>query len=319
MSTNQDIWNLLEEYQIGDTFLAEKYEEISPENRSRIKTAIAFHFSLHKAQNEEELYYSHRNSGLFYGIHQKAAPFLVCVLEEGFASPAQLLATICPAVIAGVENIFIFLAQNTADSILGSLELCGIENIYLLHENTSKKQEEENIQIIINSLGLLIKNNQNEAGRLVLFSKCEHINDSFISLEEASSKLSIRAHIEKHSPSVYAEQKNHNYINFAYTSPRLMHSDTLYSESMTDELTHNDHTKLHTDNSAEAFTKHRHKAAIKFSVSQNPIADISFIPNKLGAQNYEGGMELCYLHASIDTNFFLNKKISAQMPCTDVS
>ncbi len=319
MSTNQDIWNLLEEYQIGDTFLAEKYEEISPENRSRIKTAIAFHFSLHKAQNEEELYYSHTNSGLFYGIHQKAAPFLVCVLEEGFASPAQLLATLCPAVIAGVENIFIFLAQNTADSILGSLELCGIENIYLLHENTSKIQEKENIQIIINSLELLAGNNKNEVGRLVLFSKCEHINDSFISLEETSTKLSIKAHIEKHSPSVYAEQENYSYINFAYTSPTLMPFDTLSSDSMGEELIHNNHTKLYADNNAKAFITHRHKAAINFSVSQTPIADISFVPHKSGIQNYEEGMELCYLHASIDTNFFLNKKISAQMPCTDIS
>jgi len=321
MSTNQDIVNLLEKYHIKDDFLAEKYETLSAQKKALIKTAIAFQFSFHQTKWEEERYFSNKNSGFFYGIHKKPAPFLLCVLDQEFTSPATLLSILCPAVIAGVENIYIFLSPNTADSILASLELSGMENIYILENKSSTT---ERINLLSTCLNHLSNDFPYEKGRLIFFSQDTRENVFFNQLEKETPKIAIQNHMENHNPTLYAKKESHALINFAYTFPHIMDNNA-------DITAHNEHDK-HTNTQlkneplkANAYTKAndifatlRNNASASFTAKDKPIADISFIPDLLGMQNYNDGMELCYIHPTIDIDFFINKKISAQMPHSDI-
>ena len=336
MSTNQEILNLLEKHQIKDDFLAENYENISAQKRALIKTAIAFQFSFHKKKSEEEKYFSNRHSGFFYGIHEKPAPFLVCVLEQEFTSPAKLLSILCPAVIAGVENIYIFLSPHMADSVLASLELSGIENAYLLKDNSSATKTAENISVIGTCLEHLLTEFPHEKGRVILLSnektkqsKTDELENNFFEqLEEKTKTLSIPTYIDVQSPTIYARKENHALINFAYTDPNIIdssmhiakcaqHEKTPCSEHMPEAVPNTAAANNTHNNPKNDFAKQRNNASASFTTNNQPIADISFIPELLGMQNYSEGMELCFIHEFINIDFFVNKKISAQMPQLD--
>ncbi len=276
MSTEQNFPNILDEHKISDAIFAEAYQKVSDEQRALIKTSIAFHFNTQTQIHEQTKFIKNKFSGFNFEESKKVSPFLICLLEKNFTSPARLLAVLCPAVIAGIENIYI-LTERKSESILASLELCGLENIYYLTDFNDHT-------FLINQTIKSLIAAQKEKGRLVFFHQ-DNITLPYQNNLSKFTKLEIKSFCDYSKPRLYANEENLKALEFAYGlgcnifTPNYAKSQAHNSDQTNEEI--------------------------------NSMTSISFDQDQKAEQNYSKNMELCYLNPMINTSYFFNKQISS--------
>ncbi len=125
-----------EKYRIQDFMCEKAYNEAIPEHKAGIKSAIALHF----AQLEKEYSACTEIEKSGFTIQEKTSfiDLALFVVEENFTSPAQLISSVIPALLASAPIGLIFRQAPSSDMLL-TLELLGAENIFII----SGKEEEQ--------------------------------------------------------------------------------------------------------------------------------------------------------------------------------
>ncbi len=183
MSTIAGLPNWAEGFHVGDDVFAKAWEDISPHDRSLLKTAIAFQFHLWNTRDYCETREKHsRREGFATKLHSMPAPWVVIILAPGFSSPARLLAALVPAMLAGTSPIIITLST-LPSAVCVSLELAGVEDVFLMDCTNAKS--------LVATL-----NAQSEHGCLVLFPwdgsdqpSLSSINETFCGTDQALLKF----------------------------------------------------------------------------------------------------------------------------------
>ncbi len=121
----------LDNYSIDDAVRAAAYESATPAERQCIKTAIAYHALQGESPYRANSFTEFAGQGFWHKIKKTAAPWLVAVSSPEYISPARLIAMLMPAILLQVPVFFVSLDE-PAPSVLLTLELLGIENIYSL-------------------------------------------------------------------------------------------------------------------------------------------------------------------------------------------
>ncbi len=117
---------------LDDALFAGAWEEVGDKDRALLKTAIAWHFHrLGRCSGKLSRESSSFSAGFALRFSEQPAPWVLAVLEEGFASPARLLAGIVPAILAGVPQITAAASSPPPPAVLAALELAGIEDVFL--------------------------------------------------------------------------------------------------------------------------------------------------------------------------------------------
>lgn len=156
----------LEAFRIDDALLAQAYDAMPPALRARLKTAIAFQYHLNGEAPAWETRRVHRpTAGFCHTVHEKPAAWTVAVIETDFNSPARLLAALMPAVLAGVERIFVVsFGAPPDDALLVALELAGLEDIFVLPPCAVRQQRGvDPLQLLVTLF------DESPDGRLLLF------------------------------------------------------------------------------------------------------------------------------------------------------
>ncbi len=266
MSTKQNMLTQCENYIISDQLFANAYESLDASQRALIKTAIAFHFSLQPKQYEQHKVIKNKPDGFNISKSYTLRPFACFFMDKNFASPARLLSLICPALIAGLENIYVFIESGIRASIITTLELCGLEQVYVL-ENFNKGEE-----LINNSLEFLTQEFSPEQGLIFLLSQNQDKADYQNKIMQFSQRAIIYS--DNYNPTINALKQRKEELSFAYGESNF------------------------------AFQKNTN------IIMQS---DISFSSNMLAKQNYEVGMELCYLNEYIKPEFFYYTQLEVKM------
>ena len=124
---------------IDDEILATAYENMGDYQRSFIKTAIAFQFTQHKAPLLGQFFLESSNNGFEHYYCNQQEKNLLFYIDKTYSYPTKFLALLCQAIIAKVENIFVFLDKEITEQkkaiFLTCLELAGIENSYFAPQN----------------------------------------------------------------------------------------------------------------------------------------------------------------------------------------
>lgn len=124
------------QYLVSDQVLAQSYALVGDFKRSWMKKYIAYLFSYYGHDPRTQCVRTARERAGF--IHDTLSSPVPGVLIIAHSYPKiwnRLLASVIPAISAGVENIYIFLIKNHGEpcpEILTSLELAGVENIFLI-------------------------------------------------------------------------------------------------------------------------------------------------------------------------------------------
>ncbi len=122
----------LEPYTIDDTLRAEAYENATAEQRQLLKTAIAYQALQGECPSAQSQFYEHKNKGFWQRKHSAPAPLLFILCGEEYLSPARLIATTMPALLAGVNQCIFIQIGKPKPALLTALELLGIEEAYAL-------------------------------------------------------------------------------------------------------------------------------------------------------------------------------------------
>ncbi len=133
----------LEAHRIADSLMAEAYESLSGEERGVLKKCIA---RLYAVWGERPVQgRAARSFRQGFGLEEDEAParYALLVCKAKFCSPAALLATLMPALLAGVPEIlpcFVRVKEEEAfapdipAALLGALELAGVERAFAASE-----------------------------------------------------------------------------------------------------------------------------------------------------------------------------------------
>jgi len=123
----------LEARRPDDGLYADAYEGTPAELRALLKTAIAFSFHRWTSMDgEKSVMHSCARSGFCHSESSRPADWVLAVLGSGFASPARLLSSLLPAVIAGTGRILIVSEAPFAPAICTALELAGLEESFVM-------------------------------------------------------------------------------------------------------------------------------------------------------------------------------------------
>lgn len=133
MSITIELPGWLDACRPDDALYADAYEGTPAELRALLKTAIAFSF--HRWPCADGVAHTARASARSSFRHEETArpaDWALALLGPGFASPARLLASLVPAVIAGVGRILIVSEAPFSPAVCTALELAGLEDSFLL-------------------------------------------------------------------------------------------------------------------------------------------------------------------------------------------
>ena len=122
----------LEKFRAGDDVFAHAWDSAGAEDRALLKTAIAWHFHRWGLSDASEL--CERRSpreGFCTRVSTQPVDWVLAILSPGFSSPARLLATLVPALIAGVAHPAVLSVGEPAGSVAAALELAGIEDLFI--------------------------------------------------------------------------------------------------------------------------------------------------------------------------------------------
>lgn len=124
------------QYLVSDQALAKSYELVGDLKRSWMKKYIAYLFSYYGHDPRTQCVRTARErAGFIHETLSYPVPGAVIIARTYPRTWNRLLASVIPAISAGVEHIYVFLIQNHEElcpEILTSLELAGIENIFLI-------------------------------------------------------------------------------------------------------------------------------------------------------------------------------------------
>ncbi len=122
-----------EKYRYDDNLLANAYEKADIDVKAAIKSAIALHFEV---EIQPLPMRTMRTKGAFV-LHEevKAKRASIYIVNENFTSPAELIAAVMPAILAK-SNVVLLARYRMSEEMLLSLELMGIEDIFLIEEYT---------------------------------------------------------------------------------------------------------------------------------------------------------------------------------------
>ena len=132
-----DLYDLLEEYRIDDEKMAIAYEAISPACKALIKTAIALSdFQYGHSSLYEDRFCSNPELGFWKKSCSSPVKHCFLLVEADYPAMARLCAAAVLPKLAGVKNIYAIIPDNPPSyAILATLELCGMENIFIVPEN----------------------------------------------------------------------------------------------------------------------------------------------------------------------------------------
>lgn len=261
----QDLFTSLEQYKIADEQCAAAYEACTPQLRSAIKTAIAFHFSENPLIEPKEIFMEKSSSGFCKGYKQQALENLFIFIDKDYSAPAKLLALFCQAIQANVKQLFVFLdkamPKQKHSLFLACLELCGIENSYTLPEK--------------DFLDNFFKALQEQTTSPAKVISCSMKGQNFQEIKEVNTfadTLKVR---------VFAQNPQREMVTLAYGK------SATYTYAKEEKLT----------------SSREHFNALMQS-SQKQEYDISFVSTEKAAQNYGLGMEFCFNYAKLPQDFF---------------
>lgn len=263
----------IQQFKIADEICADHYESCPPLLRSVIKTAAAFHFSMHSPLKSKEIFTDTDRSGFCSGTIYKKIPYLFMIIDKNYQSPAKFLAVLCRAVLAEIPHIFVFLDKNLPHAVFNAyincMELCGIENSYYLPDEKTLADLDGKLQIFFNS-----------AGRHVLFS------DTALYCGKLGTKNTFREHIKV---SIAARAEQEELLRLAYGSC----ADIRFAAEKS------------TDTARAQFQQLAQNPA--------PVCDISFLPSCPGIQNYGSGMEFCFIASHMPQHFLYHAVFFANL------
>lgn len=140
--TNNSHWEppaWLEQHILDDGLLASAYEQISNEWRVAIKTAIA---AAHFHWGDPVRSQSGGAANALFSMSCASRPARYCAIftPACFAAAALVTAAAIAPMLAGVDDIYWFMIGAEPHAAqLASLELCGIENIFLVNEQKAQQ------------------------------------------------------------------------------------------------------------------------------------------------------------------------------------
>lgn len=261
----QNLFDSLERYKISEEQCADAYETSSPQLRSAIKTAIAFHFSENTFTEPQEIFMEKSSSGFCKGYKKQALENLFIFIDKDYSAPAKFLALVCQAVQANVKQLFVFLdkamPKQKRSLFLACLELCGIENSYDL-------PEKDFLENFFNQL----QEQTNTQARII---NCCTKGQNFKGIKAVNAitdTLKLR---------IFVQNAQREMITQAY------------GKSATYAYTKDEKTGSSRD----------HFNALMQS-SQKQEYDISFVCTETAPQNYGVGMEFCFKYPKLSPNFF---------------
>lgn len=125
-----------EETRIDDDLLTKAYENTEPKYKAAIKTGLALSF-MYFGQNQGTKLTKTTDTHKGFWQHETTipAPWAIIALTDTYDAPARVIAACIPAQLANIQTIgVVFIGKKPNKNILVSLELCGIENIFLLNK-----------------------------------------------------------------------------------------------------------------------------------------------------------------------------------------
>ena len=124
---------------VSEKSMARAYDSIGAQERGRIKEEISRLFSFYSLQGgiETRSWQKSEHACAFSEITSPKRNLNVFV-GAGYSAFSRLLAVIIPAVCCGIKKVFVFVGdgEKTDARILATLEISGIEEIYLWQETT---------------------------------------------------------------------------------------------------------------------------------------------------------------------------------------
>ncbi len=158
----------MEDARLSDDLAAQSYEETPPQWRAAIKTGLALahmHFGSSSDHLREER--SNRHLGFWQRGESSAAPWAIIAFTPAYAAAARLAAACIPAILAGVPLIgAVCVGGQPHRSALVSLELSGVEDIFVLHSSKLQALLEES-----SGLGRLVLLHTGELAQLADFAR----------------------------------------------------------------------------------------------------------------------------------------------------
>ncbi len=173
-----------EEARLDDALAASAYEGTPPSCRAALKTGLAL-AHMHFGQSPGCLREGRRDPHLGFWRYTASfpAPWAVLAFTPEYTAAARLTAACAPALLAGVPLVgAVCVGGAPASPALVSLELSGVEDIFLLDET---------------GLCALLEESQPGPGRLVLLHKGELDN-----VAHAARTLGLPCHEERRAPAL---------------------------------------------------------------------------------------------------------------------
>lgn len=260
----QNLFENLEQYKIADELCAAAYETCTPDIRSAIKTALAFHFSENELTEAQEVFIEKSSSGFSKGYKRKALENLFILIDRDYSAPAKFLALASQAIKANVKQLFVFIDKNMPKQklylFLTCLELCGIENAYYL-------PEKEFLENLFNEV------QQNNSPVKII--NCSIRGQNFQSIKPVNmltDTLKVK---------IFAQNSQRKMLTLAYGKSATY---TYTAEEKINSSCDHFHTLLQSP--------------------LNAYYDISFASTQAALQNYGHGMEFCLKYPKLPQDFF---------------
>lgn len=256
--------NFLEPYRIPDEISANEYESTPAAVRSLIKTAVAFHFSENPFTDEKEIFVPRSFTGFCKGFSRKRAAFALAAIDADYRSPAKFLSVVCQAVLAGIQEIYIFIdpkmPQEKFHIFLTCFELCGLENIFFLPEEKELEKTAE-----------LLKTAYGQTGKILLFAEQKQY------MHTLSSKNVFK---ENYPVKILACERQKEFLELAYGCAGIV-----FSEKSVCPASPKEHFETILNAETDGF-------------------DVSFCAERQAKLNLGEGLEFCFRHPRLPEDFF---------------
>lgn len=275
---------------LDDELSANMYEGLSAFERSLIKNAIAFHFSYQEKVQENESIQQNKKSGLILGQSTSISPLALFLLPPHFNSIAKLLACICPALIAGVEKICILMYDNVSAGIWASLELLGVENVFVI---PTQKQASGDIFYLNQFLNLASSNGE---------------NTPVICLEYKNFSDFAKEKLEEIKQCILFDKEEIHILAYKEQEESLLFTHSVESTKISLQ---EDFEKNLTQSEAQTWQNEIKDLMLKTVPQEQSDTTISFCENHIASQNFKQGMEACYIHPQLSKDSFTHKRIFA--------
>lgn len=131
-----------DKWRLDDTLLAEAFDSLTSTQRAAIKTGIALHYSLHGEHSAHTTCCVHdRVKGFGYQHGQRPMPWTIVYLQPHFAAGPRLVATLMPAILAGVPLLAVACVGGAPSApACACLELMGVEHVFCLPDSSAAEQ-----------------------------------------------------------------------------------------------------------------------------------------------------------------------------------